>query len=143
MKKIAIFIGKLPFVGKLVIRPVIFGLYQSQTFYKRLIYYCLLVVILLYFVFVHGSQMISAIKYFNLNSSFILKGVCCVFAVVNFCVTLTQLYLIYRSTCFFIKGKYLKKIHHYRDYSFLEKVIMFVTTLSGQIIAIFSCYQFF
>lgn len=142
MKGFTKFIGRLPFAGKMSIKPLVFGLYQSTTQEERQWAYAKLAGLLVAFILLHGVQMTMGVEALEFDSPIWAKVVSALYAIVNFCVVLTQLHLGYRTTRFYFKGLYPKTKRGYTEHSGNEVAIMLAVTLGGQIIFL-SQYSWF
>ncbi len=134
MRSFAKFIGRLPFVGKMSIKPLVFALYQSTTPEERRWNYFKLASFLTLFILLHGVQMQMGITALKFDSPVWAKIVSAFYGVTNFCVVLTQIHLGYRTTRFFLKGLYPRVRRNYTKHSGSEVAIMLAVTLGGQII---------
>lgn len=134
MKGFSKFIGKLPFAGKIWIRPLALKVYQSTTASERRQKFLYLMAILVLFVLSHAIQAMAGIYALSFDSSFWAKAISALFAVVNVCVVLTQIYLGIRVTHFCICAPYPRVKRTGNNYSTVEVVTMFAVTSSGQII---------
>lgn len=134
MKGFAKLIGRLPFAGKMSIKSLVFGLYQSTTREERQWSYAKLAGLLVLFILLHGVQMKMGIRALEFDSPIWAKVVSAIYAIANFCVVLTQIHLGYRTTRFFFRGLYPRVKRSYTEHSGTEVAIMLVVTLGGQII---------
>lgn len=134
MKGFTKLIGRLPFTGKMSIKPLVFGLYQSTTREERLWSYAKFASFLVLFILLHGVQMKMGIRALEFDSPIWTKVVSAIYAIVNFCVVLIQIHLGYRTTRFFFRGLYPRAKRGYTEHSSTEVAIMLAVTLGGQII---------
>ncbi|KKR35404.1 MAG: hypothetical protein UT67_C0002G0028 [Candidatus Magasanikbacteria bacterium GW2011_GWA2_40_10] len=133
------FVGKLPLSGKMLIRPALFGLYQSTTLSERRLKYWSLIIFFSFFVFVHGLQAALGVEALGFESPVWTKTIFGLYALVNISVVLAQISLGLRATQFFFKkgnGSFSPKRKRYINYSKSEVKTMLVVTLGGQIIFI-------
>jgi len=137
MKKFAQLIGRLPFAGKMAIRPLIFALYSSTKKVERRNSYLLLMSLLIMYILLHGVQMKMGIRALEFESPTWAKVISALYAITNFCVVLTQIQLCYRATRFFMRGLYPRVKRSYVENSRLEIAIMLAVTLGGQIIFLY------
>ena len=142
MKSFAKFIGRLPFSGKMSIKPLVFGLYQSTTWEERQWNYAKLAGFLVLFILIHGVQMTIGIRALEFESPVWAKVVSAFYAIANFFAVLTQVYLGYRTTRFFFRDLYPRVKRSYTEHSGTEVAIMHIVTLGGQII-FFSQYLWY
>ena len=134
MKRFAKLIGMFPFCGKLTIRPFVFGIYQSTTGGGRWKNYAALMVVLLLFILLHGLQAKMGVEALNFSAPIWVRGVAGLYALINACVVLTQIHLVFRATYFSLAKPLAKEKRVYYCHSEAEKLKMIVITLGGQIV---------
>ena len=134
MKSFAKLIGKLPFAGKLAIRPTIFSFYQSVTERERRRNYLWLLLLFVSFVLLHGVQAKMGIEALGFDSPIWAKMVSALYAAANICVIVTQIYLGFRVTRFVFTAPYPRMRRKGNDYSAKQANTMLVVTLGGQVI---------
>ncbi len=134
MKAFSMFIGKLPFAGKITLRQCFTALYRSQTFSERLKCYFILLGVLALWFFGHGMQVLMGIRLmFTENVPFWAVVAGALYAVINFAVILTHIYLGIRATKFLFSNRYLRHTQHaVSDMTNGEVLLALVTTLAGQ-----------
>jgi uncharacterized membrane protein YhaH (DUF805 family) len=141
MKSFAKLVGKLPLIGKLLIRPYVFNLYQSMTSRERRRNYIHLMVLLVLFILFHGVLAKMGIRALSFDSPMWVKVISVLYAIANICVILSQIYLGFRATHFFLKAP-LRAGKNDCGYSDAETVVMIIVTLGGQIV-FFSLYLWY
>jgi hypothetical protein len=134
MKSFSKFVGRFPFSGKVSIRMLAFGLYHSTSTTARRWNYFFLMALLILFVVLHGVQMKMGIEALYFESPVWAKVISATYAFANFSVALTQAYLIWRVTRFFLRGLYPRMKRRCIEYSGNEVAVMFAVTIAGQII---------
>ena len=132
MKKFVKFVGRFPFAGKLTIRPLVFGLYQSDTREERRWRFGLCCVFLGLFIYFHMAQAWLGIRVLQHDAPTWAWIVSALYAAINLSVVIAQAHLAYRSTRFFLTGAYPRMHRAYARYSPVEALGMFIVTLSGQ-----------
>ncbi len=132
MKGFAKFIAKLPLMGKLTIRPLVFGVYQSTNTTERANRYLWFMVVLVLYLLLHAVQAIIGINALGFNSPVWVKVICALYAFINACVVLAQFYLGYRVTRFNLGNTYPRTERSYDDHSDTEVLIMKIVTIGGQ-----------
>ena len=143
MKWFTKFVGRLPFAGKMSIRPLVFGLYHSTTAVERRKSYLYILTLLVFFVLLHAVQARMGIQALGFNSPIWAKAISGLYALANVFVVLTQLHLGFRTTRFFFGGLYPRSKRSYVDYSGAEVEIMLAVTIGGQIVflSLYSIYR--
>ena len=142
MKILAKLIGTLPLAGKMVIRPLVFHLYQSPSTEQRSQNYARLILLLVLLAILHLVQMSLGIEAVLCTSPMWAKVVSVLYAIANFCVALTQVQLSFRATGFYRKGSYPQKKRGYKKYSTQQELHMIIVTIGGQIV-FFTQYTLF
>lgn len=143
MKWFSKFVGRLPFAGKMSIKPLVFALYQSTTSIERLKSYISILILLIFFVLLHTVQARMGIQALSFNSPIWAKAISGLYALANIFVVMTQLHLCFRTTRFFFVGLYPRRKRSYAGYSGDEMMTMLVVTLVGQIVflSLYSLYK--
>jgi len=125
-------IGRLPFAGKIPIRPFVFGLYQSTTTAKRRRSYLWLMALLVLLVVAYGAGARMGVRALSFDSPTWAKAISVAYVVVNACIILTQIYLGFRATRFCLRASYPRVKRSNTGYSYAEIAVMFVVTSTGQ-----------
>ncbi len=134
-------VGKLPFSGKMSIAPSIFKFYNSTNSTDRKKAYSTLALLLIAFVFFHGIQAQMGIKGLSYQAPLIVKVLFGLYATVNICVTVTQFYLLARSTYFLLTSKtYPRAERKWKEHTDKAKIWMLIVTLGGQAVFL-TCYM--
>lgn len=137
MKSFTMFINNIPFSGKVVIRPLAFNFYHSVSLKERFRSYVALIALLLFYILAHGVQALMGLELVKAYAPTWAKVIGTVYAVINLCVTLVQIHLVYRVTCFFRRGLFPRLKRHYVDYSISAQCAMVCFTLAGQLVFLF------
>ena len=137
MKRFAKLIGRLPFAGKMTIRPFIFTLYHSTTMEERKRSYLRFVVLIIFFVLLHGVQAEMGIRALSFNSPLWAKAISGLYAIANISVVLTQIYLGFKATRFRFCAPLPRAKRKDDGYSSADALIMMAVTLGGQILFLF------
>jgi hypothetical protein len=134
MKAFSIFIGKLPFAGKVTIRQRFTALYKSQTFAERLQCYFILLGVLAAWFLGHGMQVAMGFRLiFAENVPFWTVSLGALYAIINSAVILAHAYLGIRATKFLVFNRHYRKTSHaVSEMSVSEGLFAFVATLVGQ-----------
>lgn len=108
MKRFARFIGKLPFSGKYPVRDSMIDVVRSSTPEERRIAAIKCLSFLALYVALHAFQLWLGVRLVRVSTDLLPKSVGVVFALVNFCVVLTQSYQFCRMVKLLIRrrGKY-------------------------------------
>lgn len=139
MKRFARFIGTLPFLGRMKIRPRAYAFYLSTTRTQRRQNFTHLLVLLMFFVLLHAYLAWFGFYAMNFESPFWVKGIYGFYALVNSCVALVQVHLSFRAYIFLHKELYPQAKRSYPKWTSTEELIMWVVTLGGNVI-FFVCY---
>ncbi|MEK7514468.1 MAG: hypothetical protein AAB587_01455 [Patescibacteria group bacterium] len=142
MKSFAKLVGMLPFIGKMLIRPYVFNLYQSTRGEERRWSYVYLMVLLVLLTLFHGVLAKMGIRALSFDSPIWVKAISALYTITNICVILSQIYLGFRATCFFLRARENRAWRNDTGYSAAEAVTMIAVTLAGQII-FFSLYLWY
>ncbi len=134
MRSFTRFVDKLPFAGKMSIKPLVFSLYQSTTRFERKKKYRNLSIFLFLFALLHVVQLNMGIQALHFTSPVWAKVVSFLYAAANFAVVVTQFHLLYRVTRFYFKGSYPRGKVSYCEHTGTEMLTMLAVTLIGQII---------
>ena len=134
MKSCAQLVGKLPFAGKITLRPFIFGLYLSTTKERRRTAWLNLLALLIIFSLGHGKQVRMGIKICEYGVPVWVRAIGALYAMINASVILTQVYLAYRITRFYFRGPLPRMDRTYVEYSAAQTMTMTAVTLGGQIL---------
>jgi hypothetical protein len=134
MKWFTKLVGRLPFAGKMSIRPLVFGLYHSTTAIERRNSYLRILRLLAFFVLLHAVQTEMGIQALGFDSPIYAKAISGLYVLANVLVILTQLHLVFRTTRFFFSGLYPRSKRGYVGYSGAEMAIMLAVTIGGQIV---------
>ncbi len=143
IKTFAKTISKLPLSGKGILTPLIFEFYNSTNKKDRRKSYFLIIALLSICILAHVAQAQIGIHGLGFNTPIIFKIVFGLYACVNLCVSLTQLYLFIRCTHFLLTSKTYPRFKRLRkEYTGKQTVLMLVFTYICQII--FSiCYTLY
>ncbi|NTW13930.1 MAG: hypothetical protein HGA31_02770 [Candidatus Moranbacteria bacterium] len=128
------FIGKLPFSGKLAIRPLAYRFYLSTTSSERKRSYLALLALLAFYVLTHAVQAEMGTEILRQDSPIWAKVIAGIYAVVNTCVTLTQIHLCLRATHYLFLGHYPRIQRSVPEWSDAETKRMVSVTFIGQAI---------
>lgn len=131
MKKFARTISYLPLAGKIWIAPVVFGLYGATTNSRRTAWFCLALILLVLFIFAHGKQAQIGFEALHLDAPTWVRIIFGLFAVANACVTLTQIYILYRITVFLFTASLPRTKRSRPGFSLIEKLRMIGVTSVG------------
>ena len=137
MKGFAKFVSWFPLCGKITLRPLLFDVYQSTTTTARQKNYLQALFVLILVILLHSAAAITGFAYVVRGHAPLWAKVYAMgFAAVNTCVTLTQIYLVWRMTAFVMTEKrFLRRQMLAPEYSPHERDVMLAVTLAG--IAIF------
>jgi len=142
MKRFARLIGRLPFCGKLTIRPLFFGLYRGMTRAERRDSYLALMLTLAVFIPVHAFQALMGVAVLCRHPPVWAAAIGGLYALANACVTLTQFQLACWTTWFYCRAPLPSMRTGYTDYTSSQAVYMLAVTLGGQFLflAVYAVY---
>lgn len=132
------FINRLPFAGKMSIRPLVFLLYSSTTRGRQWASYAGLIILLAVFVVGHSFQARDGMAA-AMAGPVSVKIVGGLYAVANISVVIAQVYLAGRVTLFIRRGLTPRRKKAYRGFSLTSVIIMIAVTLGGQIVFLSVC----
>ncbi len=141
MKRFMMLVQKMPFSGKFIVKELAFDVVASSTPKERQKNLLLCNLFLFAYAYLHGMQCIMGVKLVYYGENFIQVAVGMLYAIANFCVTLSQGYLIARvsAIAWTHKGKYhIPSNSHKVIFSDKERLIACAVTLGGQIIFLIS-----
>ena len=137
MKHFTKIVQKMPFSGKFIIKELAFSVISSSTPEESLKNLAICCLFLLAYVYLHGAQCAMGIKLAVYGGNAVQVIIGLIYALVNFCVTLSQAYLIFRISkiAWRNRGKYRRLgDKHGISFSDKERLIATIFTLGGQII---------
>jgi hypothetical protein len=143
VRKFAKFIGELPFVGKMTIRPFVYSFYQSKTETERQRSYLHLMILLVFFVLFHAVLGWMGLQMFGFVAPIWVRVAGGLYALANICVVLTQIYLGFRVTKFLFDGLYPRTNRVRPEWNSAEALTMVSVTIGGQIVffLLYSLYK--
>ncbi len=132
MKAFNSFIGRFPFSGKFAIRSLFSIFLSSPDKKSRLTSYAILLGLLIFFVFGHGSQAWLGYKGMISHSPLWTKFIFLPYMVVNIAVTIVHTYLVFRATILLFTCRYGRRFHFLSTLPNSEMALALFVTLLGQ-----------
>jgi hypothetical protein len=137
MKKFAKFISSLPFSGKIALGKLVFAVYFARTFSERKRAFIKVLVILILFLLGHTQQALMGFEGIHSHAPIWIMPIFFLYFLTNTGVVITQIYVTYRVTKFYLGNNYPKE-----NKNILKKISeksakrMSIFTWLGQIIFI-------
>jgi hypothetical protein len=133
MRRLTIWMGRLPLAGKLTIRPLLFDIYTATSRKKRIVWYIVFMAVIVLSLIGHGAQAQMGLEAFQFHSPLWARAYSVLYACVNSCVVVVHAYLGYRTTRFLQRGRYPKSRRQYTHHSGGETATAFLVTMAGQL----------
>ena len=134
MISIAKAVGKLPFIGKLSLRPAVINFRCSANSRVRRTRYFRLVSTLVLMVISHAVQALVGFWAMGFDAPTSVRVYYCLYAASNAAVVLAHAEILIRSTFFLFRGPYPREAKRYPEPSKFEKWLAIGFTISAQAI---------
>jgi hypothetical protein len=142
MKKFAQFIGALPFLGRMKIRPAVYSFYLSTSKEERQTRYLRVMGLLIIMILIHVCLAWFGFEALSFHAPLWVKVVYVVYALTNSAVVLTQIYLCVRVSTFLGMDLYPHGIKNQHTWTISERRAMWGVTLGGNLV-FFVCFFFY